>query len=178
MNKNFIRPFLYGVVLTGCAVFLYEDRTFLLTALLLVLPLLDRNWQFSKCKPYPFRLPLLFTLAGFAISFIFINPDYLYYSFFSLLLIAFPEEWFFRAYFMVRITNNGLRAYQSNILTSLLFTSLHIPTQGWWGISVFFPSLVYGYTYQKTHDLILLILLHALSNILFAIYLKDILTGY
>lgn len=58
----------------------------------------------------------------------------------------------------------------ANILTSGLFALLHTPTQGWFGLLVFFPSLIYGWFYQRTKDLVLVILLHALSNIAFFIF--------
>lgn len=89
----------------------------------------------------------------------------------TLLMAAIPEEWFFRAYFMARI-GQGWRA---NLAASLLFSLLHGLTQGWpAAIRVFAPSLFYGWLYQRTGDLILLVLMHALSNLLFVMFL----TGY
>lgn len=94
----------------------------------------------------------------------------------TLLLVALPEEWFFRAYLMERIryiTDNSLF---SNYATSIVFTLLHLPNQGWFGILVIFPSLFFGWVYQKSRNIILTILLHASANIFFVLYLKNALS--
>jgi membrane protease YdiL (CAAX protease family) len=93
----------------------------------------------------------------------------------SLLFAALPEEWFFRGYLMVRIKQILNSPWQANILTSIIFSLFHLPTQGWFGLSVFLPSLVFGWLYQKTNNMVLIIGVHALSNILFIIYLTDLL---
>jgi len=40
------------------------------------------------------------------------------------------------------------------------------------GLSVLGPSLVYGWLYQRTRDLPLIVLLHALSNLVFVMFLS------
>ena len=55
----------------------------------------------------------------------------------------------------------------------MLFGSLHALTRGWLvGLSVLGPSLVYGWFYQRTRDLPLIVLLHALSNLVFVMFLS------
>jgi membrane protease YdiL (CAAX protease family) len=51
---------------------------------------------------------------------------------------------------------------------------LHGLTRGWMvGLAVVLgPSLVYGWLYQRTRDLPLLVLLHALSNLIFVMFLS------
>jgi membrane protease YdiL (CAAX protease family) len=45
-------------------------------------------------------------------------------------------------------------------------------TRGWMvGLAVLGPSLVYGWLHQRTSDLPLLVLLHALSNLVFVMLL-------
>jgi len=100
-----------------------------------------------------------------------------------LLLTALPEEWFFRAYFMTQLeryfasmhNRHTAIAWTANTTASLLFALLHIPTQGWFGLSVFFPSLFFGWIYQKQKSLTFVIVLHAISNLVFIIYIKEFL---
>lgn len=87
------------------------------------------------------------------------------------MMAALPEEWFFRAYFMSRV-GNGLRA---NMIASMLFSGLHGLTRGWGAaLLVFMPSLFYGWLYQRTRDLPLLVLVHALSNLVYTLFLARI----
>ncbi len=60
----------------------------------------------------------------------------------------------------------------ANVVSSLLFTLLHIPLQGGVGLLVFFPSLLFGYVYQRSRNLIVVVLLHALANLFFIIYIR------
>lgn len=99
------------------------------------------------------------------------RPSELPFALSTLLMAAIPEEWFFRAYFMPRM-GLGIRA---NVIASALFSLMHGLTRGWTAaVQVFAPSLFYGWLYQRTNDLPLLILVHALSNLIFVMFL----TGY
>ena len=90
----------------------------------------------------------------------------------TLLLAALPEEWFFRAYFMTRL-GGDLRA---NLVTSVVFSLLHGLTWGWvTALLVFIPSLFYGWLYQKTRDLVLLVIVHTLSNLVYVMFLRELL---
>ncbi len=166
------QPWLFGAVLTGCAVFVFEGRSFLLTGLMLFLPLLDRNWRSPKIYCSRFNLIAwglcLLSTSGILL----LNPAMLPFALTTLLLTALPEEWFFRGYFMFRLEQSGFNSLYANLSTSTLFALLHVPTQGLFGLTVFFPSLFFGWLYQRNRDLVLVILLHALSNIVFAVYLE------
>jgi len=50
------QPWLFGAILAGCAVFIFEGRSFLLTGLMLFLPLLDRNWHYPEISCSRFQL--------------------------------------------------------------------------------------------------------------------------
>ncbi|VAX09671.1 hypothetical protein MNBD_GAMMA25-2407 [hydrothermal vent metagenome] len=172
MIKN-SQPWLFGTVLTGCAVFIFEGRIILLTALMLFLPLLDRNgllpeFIFTRIKLLLWGLCLL-SASGI----ILFNPAMLGMALATLILTALPEEWFFRGYFMSRLEQSGFNSLYANLGTSILFALLHLPTQGLFGLGVFFPSLFFGWVYQRSRDLVLVILLHALSNIFFFAYIKN-----
>ena len=161
-----------GAILTGCAVFDYAWRTTIITSLMLLLPFVDRSFSLPK---------LTVTSKQIALWLIFIIPMLLLVTFegnyklialTTLLLTALPEEWFFRGYFMMQIKKAGLQPYHANIITSVFFSLLHLPSQGLWGISVFIPSMIYGWIYQRYNDILMVILLHGLSNLIFFIYIK------
>lgn len=81
----------------------------------------------------------------------------------SLTLQAFAEELFFRAYLMQRF---------SNLTVSVLFTIPHIILYvDLWSVLTFFPSLLYGYIYQRTGSLAFVSLLHLASNLLWFTFL-------
>lgn len=168
-------PWIGGAALTGCAVFLAEPmRTYSLIGVMLFFPLLDRNWQLPELPHAPLNygmwLGLLLTVAFLLVW----QPRHTGYALATLLTAALPEEWFFRAYFMVRMQDTRWgKDWRANIVTSLLFAALHGLTRGWMtGMSVLTPSLFYGWLYQRTRDLPLVVLLHALSNLAFVMFLS------
>ncbi len=172
MHREY-HPWLFGAALAGCAVFIFEGRAYLLTALMLFLPLFDRGWHSPKifCSRLQLISWSLCLLAASAI--LFFNPAMLGIALTTLLLTALPEEWFFRGYFMSRLERAGFNSLYANLGASTLFALLHVPTQGLFGLSVFIPSLFFGWVYQRSRDLVLVILLHALSNIIFFAYIQD-----
>lgn len=112
-------------------------------------------------------------IVGLAL--VFWRPIHVEFAFATLLTAALPEEWFFRAYFLTSI-GTGLPA---NALTSLIFSLIHgLGRDALTGILVFLPSLFYGWLYQRTRDLPLLVLVHALSNLVFVMFLADWLSGF
>ena len=142
---------------------------------MLFLPLLDRGWQIPLLprtrSHYLAWSGLLFagavllawqsSSAPFALA--------------TLLTAAIPEEWFFRAYFMTRI-GQGWRA---NLVPSALFSLLHGLTHDWTtALLVFLPSLFYGWLYQRTRDLPLVVLAHALSNLIYVMFLAGFVAAW
>ena len=115
-------------------------------------------------------LALLLTAAALLIW----QPQHLSYALTTLLTAALPEEWFFRAYFMTRLQETRWgRSWRANLVTTLLFGVLHALTRGWLvGLMVLGPSLVYGWLYQRTRDLPLIVLLHTLSNLFFVMFIS------
>lgn len=74
-------------------------------------------------------------------------------------LSAFAEEIFFRAYLMKRF---------SNLKVSLMFVIPHlILYPGILSLLTFFPSLFFGFAYQKTMSLAFVSLLHLVSNLVY-----------
>lgn len=178
MNKALF-AWISGAGLVACAVFLTEPlRSYVLTCILLLCPLLDRHWQLPlilhSSQNYTRWLAFLLT----AIALLLWQPQFLEYALSTLLTAAIPEEWFFRAYFMSRIEKTRWgHSWKANIITSILFCGLHTLTRGWpVGLSVLGPSLFYGWLYQQTRDFPLLVLVHALSNLIFVMFLNQYFT--
>ncbi len=164
-------PWINGVVLAGSAVFLYPGRDYVLVGLMLFLPLLDRGWRIPSLPRSRSHHLIWAGLLISSIALVIWRPSETPFAVATLLMAAIPEEWFFRAYFMTRV-GNGWRA---NLIASLLFSLLHGLTQGWpAAIRVFAPSLFYGWLYQRTRDLPMLVLVHALSNLLYVLFLAGL----
>jgi membrane protease YdiL (CAAX protease family) len=78
-------------------------------------------------------------------------------------LSAFAEELFFRAYLMKRF---------GNLKVSLMFMVPHfILYPGILSLLTFFPSLLFGFAYQKTRSLTFVSFLHLVSNL---VYFKSV----
>jgi membrane protease YdiL (CAAX protease family) len=161
-------PWISGAVLAGGAVFSYPGRDYVLVGLMLFLPLLDRDWRIPSLSRSRSRHLIWAGLLISGIALLVWRPAETPFAVATLLMAAIPEEWFFRAYFMARV-GNGWRA---NLIASLLFSLLHGLTQGWpAAIRVFAPSLFFGWLYQRTRDLPLLVLVHVLSNLIYVLFL-------
>lgn len=96
-------------------------------------------------------------------------------SLFQLLLIALPEEFFFRGYFQSTIDRVfkarrrflGVQVGWGWIITAIVFAFSHtIIYYQWWHFSIFFPALLFGYLRLRTGSITAPILFHAASNIL------------
>ncbi len=127
-----------------------------LSIIVLLLPLVFLpSERFGVKSPWNLSLlalPLLYVL----------HPQ----NFMSLTLQAFAEELFFRAYLMQRF---------SNLTVSVLFTIPHIILYAdLWSVLTFFPSLLYGYIYQRTGSLAFVSLLHLASNLLWFTFLAKL----
>ncbi len=175
---------LNGAILTVCAVSDFAWRTECLIGLMLFLPLLDKSWTRPGLKLKTFNLVCWGMIAAAGGGLLLFNQNYAMAAINTLAFAALPEEWFFRVYLMTQLNkvttgafflkfkiNNSQSSFLlANTTTSILFALLHTPGQGWFGLIIFFPSLFYGWVYQRSKDLVLVILLHGLSNIVFFIY--------
>ncbi len=170
-----IFPWIGGAALAGCAVFFPEpQRTYVLMGVMLFFPLLDRHWRAPDLPRQPVNYAAWLGLLLVATSLLLWHPQHLEFALSTLLTAALPEEWFFRAYFMTRLQETRWKGrWGTNIVTTLVFGFLHGLTRGWLvGLSVLLPSLVYGWLYQRTRDVPLMVLLHALSNLIFVMFLS------
>jgi membrane protease YdiL (CAAX protease family) len=161
----------------GCAVFDFAWRDTLLVALMLFLPFIDGYWSVPRLKGYKYQSSFWLVLIGVVVFILVIKPGEFNLALYTLLLVALPEEWFFRVYFMTRVETLSENKWTANIATSTLFAVLHVPTQGWLGLTVFVPSLILGWIYQQRQDFVLVILLHAMANIVYLMYFREALTN-
>lgn len=90
------------------------------------------------------------------------------------IVIALPEEFFFRGYFQSTINRVfptrwsilGVKLGWGWIITAFVFAFAHSAiTFRWWHFSIFFPALLFGYLRERTGTITAPILLHAASNI-------------
>jgi membrane protease YdiL (CAAX protease family) len=93
----------------------------------------------------------------------------LYYVLFQLLSVAFPEEFFFRGF----LQDSTGRNLKSVLAISLLFAAAHLPRAvflgEWISLLSFFPSLVMGWLYMKTNNIIPGTIFHLLANLVYKI---------
>lgn len=102
-------------------------------------------------------------------------PAFLNTTLFQLLLIALPEEFYFRGYFQSTIDRIfrgrrrflGVQVGWGFVITAAVFAVAHtIISYQWWHFSIFFPALLFGYLRLRTGSITAPILFHAASNVL------------
>ncbi len=164
--------------LAGSAFFFKgQIQHYVLVGILLFWPLLDPHWRPPRLSSLKLHRITWIVIICFATVLLVLQPQYLSFALTSLLFAALPEEWFFRGYLLVQIQRylNQSSGYHlhANLLSSLVFSLIHGLTQNWVlaGL-VFFPSLVFGWLYQRSRDIVLVILIHALSNLVFIMFIK------
>ena len=155
--------------------FSYPGRDYVLIGLMLFVPLMDRHWSPPLLPRARRNFIYWAVLVAITALLLIWQPGQARFALGTLLLAAVPEEWFFRGYFMTRVG----RGWRANLVTSLLFSLIHGLIYGWVAaVQVFLPSLFYGWLYQRTKDLPLLILVHALSNVIFVMFIGHFLAAW
>lgn len=116
-------------------------------------------------------------LIGFLASFLILFPCYLFLGgnptkitladvLFQFIGVAFPEEVFFRGY----IQESLKRSLNAVLITSLFFSFAHFPnaifSNNWVSLLSFFPSLIMGWLYLKTGNILPGTIFHFFANIL------------
>ena len=172
----FIPLFVFLMLLVAVFVTIGLEQQYLVLAVLMfLLPLLDSLWKMPAVAIAKKDVISVTFLILIVIAVVTLKPVMLNFFFITLVFIALPEEWFFRAYLMTKI-GNGLKA---NVITSIGFSALHAITISWVaGVMVFIPSLVFGLIYQKQGNILLVTLIHAISNLVYAAYLYQYLLRY
>jgi membrane protease YdiL (CAAX protease family) len=126
------------------------------------------------------RVKLTFSLQDFSlglvVSLVLLLPYYLlfggtgktitlYALIFQILAVSFPEEFFFRGFLQDSIG----KSFRAVFWVSLLFSLAHLPkaifTGEWVSLLSFFPSLIMGWLYMKTNNILPGVLFHFLANL-------------
>ncbi len=145
--------------------------SYLIPSLLLILPLIAKsalNFRFSKDHFFIGGVVSSVILVPYVLFEIyqgkaFILPE-LSLLIFQLFVVSVPEEIFFRGFIQENIGNN----IKGILITSFMFSLAHLPIflfdNNIYAILTFFPSLVIGYIYLKTSNIIPCIIFHFLAN--------------
>jgi membrane protease YdiL (CAAX protease family) len=93
------------------------------------------------------------------------SPPPLNYIIFQLLIVSLPEEYFFRGFLQDSIGKN----FKAVLIVSTLFSIAHLPKaifiNDWISLLSFFPSIVMGYLYMKTNNILPGTIFHLLANL-------------
>jgi len=159
-------PWIAITLLTAAAAVRWGGQSFLLLGLLLFLPLLDRGWALPSLPRMRGRHAIWAVLAAVLAATAWFFPSQRGYALETLVFAAIPEEWFFRGYLLDRLGRN----WRANLVVSVIFALLHGLSRNWTNAAlVFAPSLFFGWLYLRTRDLPLVVLVHALGNLLVAV---------
>ncbi|MDO8527472.1 MAG: type II CAAX endopeptidase family protein [Deltaproteobacteria bacterium] len=95
------------------------------------------------------------------------------YAGYQLLVVAIPEEFFFRGYLQTqfnKVWQTKWRLLGANlgwgwIVASLVFAFAHsVISLQWWHFSIFFPALLFGYLKERTGSITAPVLFHTFCN--------------
>jgi uncharacterized protein len=101
-------------------------------------------------------------------------PDWINFILYEIIVIATPEEFFFRGYFQGKMNLLfekkwkllGATIGPGLVLTSLIFALSHsVISWQWWHIFIFFPSMAFGWLKEKSGTITAGILFHATCNL-------------
>lgn len=141
---------LYSLLVFSLLLSRFFDHLWFLPFFILLLPLYFLESQ-------RFGLKNVWNLTGLVILPLLLTMDYRYIA--SVFMLAFVEELFFRAYMM---------KYHTNLVVSLLFVIPHfIVYTDIHSLLVFFPSLLFGYIYEKSNSLVFVTVVHGIFNIIY-----------
>jgi membrane protease YdiL (CAAX protease family) len=99
----------------------------------------------------------------------------------GLLTMAAAEEVFFRGWLLARLDRHrpprrrllGAPVGLNILIATAVFSVAHVGIQGWPGLLVFFPGLIFGWLYERRHSLAGPIVFHFLCNVLVLVALND-----
>lgn len=164
-----------AIFILNCISFLAPQQFFdyLIPLLLVLLPVMAGariNFSFSGNHFVPGIFVSLIILLPYALLEIYLGRVFVIPSIsmlvFQLLMVSIPEEVFFRGFLQESIGNN----ITGIVITSLLFSLAHLPIflfyNDVYALLTFFPSIVIGFLYMKTANILPCIMFHFLSNFL------------
>lgn len=163
------------ILFVSFAVYLMKSLNIFFNTLLPIIMLLFPLIIGHKVK---IRLSLKDLSMGLVISIVVLLPYYfisggdinkisIYYFFSQLFLVALPEEFFFRGFLQDSLGKN----FKAVLLTSLLFSFAHLPkamfANEWLSLLSFFPSIIMGWLYMETNNILPGTIFHFLANLVY-----------
>lgn len=133
---------------------------FIIFSLIIFPPIFLGNHLYQNLLKHPYH-PGIIKDAGFLVLH-------------QIFLVALPEEFFFRGYFLGRLNQMFGKPWKllkvsigpGLLWSSLIFALSHsLITFAWWHIFIFFPALGFGWLREKTGTITASILFHAACNI-------------
>ena len=107
-------------------------------------------------------LPLIYFMLQSNKEFSLLPAGVIFFQFFG---ISLPEEIYFRGFLQESMGNN----IKNVLLVSLLFSLMHVPQAVFYGdiypLLTFFPSLIMGFLYMRTSNVLPSVIFHFLANI-------------
>lgn len=117
--------------------------------------------------------PFLLALGAAIMAWLLPEPE-MHLAWYRLLLLALLEEFVFRAGLQSLLARSQLILVRlgpisgANLAASALFAGLHLVHQPMaWALSVFFPSLVFGWAWDRYRHLLPCWMLHFVYNLFF-----------
>lgn len=173
------RKALYTYPVLFALVFVYHAFSFSLLKYLI--PLLLLAVPYAMGFKVGFRLAARDILSGVVASVLVLLPFWFFSSpagkvffslssgalLFQLLGVAFPEEVYFRGVLQEKLGNR----MGGVLIVSALFSLMHVPRLIFYGdpysVLTFFPSLVMGFLYMRTSNIVPSTIFHFASNVVF-----------
>lgn len=161
-------------------VFVYHAFSFSLFKYLIPVFLITISYVFQGKLNLRFRVKDI--LFGITVSAVILLPFWYFMSLpnnvfvilpvstmlFQLIGISFAEEVYFRGFLQNRLGNN----FTGLIIVSILFSFMHMPQLILYGdiysVMTFFPSLVMGFLYMRTSNVLPSTIFHFFANIVYS----------
>jgi len=143
-----------------------------------LLPLLMLIFPIVVGHRVNFRFSVRDSILGLIVSVVILLPYHfisdgnlrtitVYSLIFQLLSVALPEEFFFRGF----LQDSTGKSFKAVLLVSLLFSLAHLPkavfNHEWMSLLSFFPSLVMGWLYLKTNNILPGTIFHLFANLVY-----------
>lgn len=159
--------------------FIFNSKNIFTKSYYIILPIAMIILPIIRGYKIKIRFVLSDILRGLIISLIILMPFYIIFSkrdisnigyiyfIYQLFIVAMPEEVFFRGYLQDSVGRN----YKAIIIVSILFSIAHLPRalffNEWTSLLAFFPSLIMGWLFMKTNNVLPSIIFHWLANIIY-----------
>ncbi len=184
---NFVKPYFFLILLSAVTIRFMKSESAAINGIAMIgIPILVYGLSLKDLGFKNFRKGFIYGLgASFFILPVYVVVCYGFKGYvvenshlaelimFYLIYTAIPEEIFFRGFMYASIENEFIfwKFSKANLVTSFLFALAHVliyynPAM----FKTFFPSLVFGFLYERTGSVIAPIIFHWLSDVVYVIF--------